>query len=166
MEANTWQIPVEACCRVSEIHSIELVFLLAFCGWILSGDFVVASTERAVGTWTTSNWLLYLNVCQIISYPMILSIACVCKSSPIHSAAFAIGRSICRQVSRAASAMAEQVRTTFVHQRRWLRQWMLLTCLACIASFANFKGTLNDDLNMFWTIFRPFWCFHLAELVG
>ena len=73
--------------------------------------FLSDSTERAVldtktGTWTTSNWLLYLSVCQIISYPMIPSTAFVCKSSPIHSAAFAIGRSICRQVSKAARAMA------------------------------------------------------------
>ena len=44
-------------------------------------------------------------------------------------------------ILKAARAMAEHVKSTSVHPRRWLRQWMLLICMACIASFSSFTGT-------------------------
>ena len=46
-------------------------------------------------------------------------------------------------------AMAEHVRSISVHRRRWLTQWMLLTCLACRARFSSFTGSLDDDFNIF-----------------
>ena len=52
-----------------------------------------------------------------------------------------LSASLVPSILMAASAMAEHVRSTSVYRRRWLRQWMLLTCLAYIASVSSFTGT-------------------------
>ena len=56
-----------------------------------------------------------------------------------------LSASLVPSILTAARAMAEHVRSTSAHRRRWLRQFLLLTCLVCVASFSSFTGTLGDD---------------------
>ena len=168
-----------------EIQSIELAFLLTISGGLLSQDLLLktpSTRETAAPHLEKTGMLRMSNLISVIavhvishqnhihifsyqihvmfisycySYGSITSFAC--KSSPMH-------KSTWRHGNTAARAMAEHVRSTSVHQRRWLGQCMLLTWLACIASFASFKGTWV----MIWTfssICWLFWCFHLAALI-